>query len=461
MADEDQLQARLARMQKPVAGTPWWRRMALPAGMLATGLAGGAYVATVQPAERTSPPPMQTSEVREFQDDSGLAAFTVTENEPLPVTTPAPVVTRTEVQTVTDPQAKADADAARAALEKARADLQKAQAELAAARANPLVDTAQIDALRQEMQQLRDDMAGKDQALDELTRDNMRLQTELDTAAQMAGQAQMEADMEAQRLAALEQRRAELEAQRAQEQALLEARTRSAKVIRFGSDGGGGGGGTDAESGTDEQLDAAERFRRAGRTEAVQAKVIGEPSRTVLQGTLIEATLANAISSQLEGNVSATVSYDVWSMDMANVLIPRGSRLFGRYSSSIDKGQRRIMVAWDRVVTPDGQSVELAAYGTDRIGRSGVTGRVNTHTLTRFSAAAAVSIIGAAPAVLAAAIEKDRDDEISSETVENIGANASDTVGSIMKDYIDIPTTISVDQGAVVMVMVNADLEML
>ncbi|SDL76847.1 TrbI/VirB10 family protein [Paracoccus chinensis] len=458
MADEDQLLARLARMQKPVAGTPWWRRMALPAGMLATGLAGGAYVATVQPAERTSPPPMQTSEVSEFQDDSGLAGFTVTENEPLPVTTPATVVTRTEVQTVTDPQAKTDADAARAALEKARADLQKAQAELAAARANPSVDTAQLDALRAEMQQLRDDMAGKDQALDELTRNNMRLQTELETAAQMAGQAQMEADMEAQRLAALEQRRAELEAQRAQEQALLEARTRSAKVIRFGSDGGGG---AEGDSGSDEQLDAAERFRRAGRTEAVQAKVIGEPSRTVLQGTLIEATLTNAISSQLEGNVSATVSYDVWSMDMANVLIPRGSRLFGRYSSSIDKGQRRIMVAWDRVVTPDGQSVELAAYGTDRIGRSGVTGRVNTHTLARFSAAAAVSIIGAAPAVLAAAVEKDSDDEVAQDTAENIGTNASDTVGSIMKDYIDIPTTISVDQGAVVMVMVNADLEML
>ena len=458
MTDEDQLLARLARMQKPVAGTPWWRRMALPAGMLATGLAGGAYVATVQPAERTSPPPMQTSEVSEFQDDSGLAGFTVTENEPLPVTTPATVVTRTEVQTVTDPQAKTDADAARAALEKARADLQKAQAELAAARANPSVDTAQLDALRAEMQQLRDDMAGKDQALDELTRNNMRLQTELETAAQMAGQAQMEADMEAQRLAALEQRRAELEAQRAQEQALLEARTRSAKVIRFGSDGGGG---AEGDSGSDEQLDAAERFRRAGRTEAVQAKVIGEPSRTVLQGTLIEATLTNAISSQLEGNVSATVSYDVWSMDMANVLIPRGSRLFGRYSSSIDKGQRRIMVAWDRVVTPDGQSVELAAYGTDRIGRSGVTGRVNTHTLARFSAAAAVSIIGAAPAVLAAAVEKDSDDEVAQDTAENIGTNASDTVGSIMKDYIDIPTTISVDQGAVVMVMVNADLEML
>ena len=454
MADADQLQARLARMQKPVATTPWWRRIAMPAAMLGTGLAGGAYVATVQPSETAAPPPMPTSEVSEFQDDSGLAGFTLTETEP--ALAPEPAVARTEARTVPDPRALADAEAARAALAKAKADLEQARSELAAARASPATDPAEIEALRQEMQQLRDDMAGKDQALDELTRDNMRLQTELDTAAQMAGQAQTEADMEAQRLAALEQRRAELEAQRAQEEALLEARARSAKVIRFGS-GGEGGGASDA----DEELDAAERFRRAGRTEAVQAEVIGEPSRTVVQGTLIEATLANAISSQLEGNVSATVSYDVWSMDMANVLIPRGSRLFGRYSSSIDKGQRRIMVAWDRVVTPDGQSVELAAYGTDRVGRSGVTGRVNTHTLPRFAAAAAVSIIGAAPAVLAAAIEKDRDDEISSETAQNIGTNASDAVGSIMKDYIDIPTTISVDQGAVVMVMVNADLEML
>jgi len=458
MADTDQLQARLQRMQKPVAAAPWWRRFALPAGMLATGLAGGAYVATVEPTETEALPPMQTSEVREFQDDTGLAGFTLTENKPEPAPVPEPVVTRTEVRTAADPQAQADAAAARAELAQARAELDAARAALEAAKAAPGTDRAELDALRQEMQQLRDDMTAKDQALDELTRDNMRLQTELDTAAQMAGQAQEQADLEARRLVELEQRRAELEVRRAEEEALLQARTQSA-MVAYRAGGGSGSGG--ATSGTDEPLDAAERFRRAGRTETVQAQVIGEPSRTVVQGTLIEATLVNAISSQLEGNVAATVSYDVWSMNMANVLIPRGSRLFGRYSSSIDKGQRRIMVAWDRVVTPDGQSVELDANGTDRVGRSGVTGRVNTHTLSRFAAAAAVSIIGAAPAVLAAAVEKDSDDEVAQDTAENIGSNASDTVGSIMKDYIDIPTTISVDQGAVVMVMVNADLEML
>ena len=117
-----------------------------------------------------------------------------------------------------------------------------------------------------------------------------------------------------------------------------------------------------------------------------------------------------------------------------------------------------------RLITP-GATVGLYRAGPDEA-PAGAYARhfqENGHAiaLPRFAAAAAVSIIGAAPAVLAEALEKDRDDEISRETAENIGTNASDTVGSIMKDYIDIPTTISVDQGAVVMVMVNADLEML
>lgn len=458
MTEVDPLQERLRRIQQPPPRPPLWRRLALPAGILAAGLAGGAYVATVVPSENQAPAALPTSEVREFQDDTGLDGFTLTETMPNPA--PALPGTRTEVRTAPDPQAQAqaDAEAARKALQQARADLDALRAELAAAKASPGDGCAELDTLREDLEQLRNDMAGKDQALDELTRDNLRLESELDMAAELAAQAQGAADGEAQRLAELERRRAELEARRAAEEALLQARTQSATVAYRA---GGGESGESDMAGADEQSDAAERFRRAGRTEAVEAEVIADPSRTVLQGTLIEATLATAISSQLEGNVSATVSYDVWSMDMTTVLIPRGARLFGRYSSSIEKGQRRIMVAWDRVVTPDGQSVELAAHGTDRVGRAGVTGRVNTRTLARFSAAAAVSIIGAAPAVLAAAVEDGSDNEIARDTAESIGSSTSDAIGGLIKDYIDIPATISVDQGAVVMVMVNADLAML
>ena len=452
-AENERVQERLRRIQPTAPRSAWWRRLVVPAGILATGAAGGAWVTTIQPSDTNAPAAMETSEPGEFPGPAGLDGFITTESKPEPV----PVAVRTEVQTVADPKAQADADAAHRELAKAKADLEAARRELAEAQASPGVDPVQLAALRDEMQQMRDETALRDQAFDDLNRDNMRLQAELETAAQLADQSQTEAAMEAQRLADLEQRRAELEARRAEEKAILEARTRSASIAYRA----GGGGDAAGAEGAAERLDDAERFRRAGRTETVQARVIGEPSRTVVQGTLIEATLTNAISSQLEGNVSATVSYDVWSMDMENVVVPRGSRLFGRYSSSIEKGQRRIMVAWDRVITPDGQSADLAAYGTDRIGRSGVTGKVNTHALPRFAAATVVSIIGAVPTVLAAAVENDQGGEVTRDTVTGVGNTMSDAVGSMMKDYIDIPTTISVDQGAVVMVMVNADLEML
>jgi type IV secretion system protein VirB10 len=143
-------------------------------------------------------------------------------------------------------------------------------------------------------------------------------------------------------------------------------------------------------------------FRARGQAAEVrQAEVIADPAHTVMQGTLIEAALETAISTDLAGNVSAIVSHDVWSFDMSRVLIPRGSKLYGRYDSEVDAGQRRVLIAWDRMVTTDGQSVTLAAYGTDRIGRSGLPGTVRNHFLQRFGTAALISLIGAVPTLAA------------------------------------------------------------
>lgn len=184
--------------------------------------------------------------------------------------------------------------------------------------------------------------------------------------------------------------------------------------------------------------------------------MIANPAYTVMQGTLIEASLETAVSTDLSGNVAAIVSHDVWSFDMSRVLIPRGSRLFGRYDSEVDAGQRRVLIAWDRIVTTDGQSVELAAYGTDRIGRSGLPGKVRNHFLQRFGTAALISVIGAVPAIAAARYEGD---EVASDTAENVGNDLGEAVNDVMADYLRIPPTISVNQGAVVMVRVDADIE--
>jgi type IV secretion system protein VirB10 len=175
-----------------------------------------------------------------------------------------------------------------------------------------------------------------------------------------------------------------------------------------------------------------------------------------VQGTLIEAALETAISTDLAGNVVAQVSHDVWSFDMSRVLVPRGSKLYGRYDSDVGLGQRRVLIAWDRLVTTDGQSVELAAYGTDRVGRSGLQGKVRTHFLKRFGSAALISIIGAAPAVAAANV----DDDATADVVKDVGDGLTESLGTVLGEYLTIAPTITVNQGTVVLIRVDADIEL-
>ncbi|WP_299846925.1 TrbI/VirB10 family protein [uncultured Paracoccus sp.] len=433
-SDESGIEERLQRLQRKPGRMNRWKPWAIGAGTFTAGAALASYAflsATDAPPQGTSLN-LPTSQVTDFQDGSGLDGFTITRPRPEPPVPEAPAARRETVEVV---------DQAR--IDDLAAELEGLQSKLTEG------ETAR-DALLAELDEMKGDAARKDEALAEAERTNLRLQSQLETRDQLSGQEEAAAALAAERRAAYEARRAEEEARR-------QAQIASPMVAwRASGDSAAAAGGESLGDG------AGEDFLRAGANKArvTQSEVIGSPSNTIIHGTLIEATLETAISSQLPGNVAANVSYDVWSMDMSQVLIPRGSKLYGRYDAQIERGQRRVMIAWDRLVTSDGQSVQLEGYGTDRIGRAGMTGKVNNHTLARFGSAAAVSIIGALPEIAVARIEEKDGSETTRDTVESIGQGASDALDNVMADYLDIPATISVDQGAVVMVRVNADLEM-
>ncbi len=439
MANENEqsgIEERLQRLQRKPGRMNRWKPWAIGAGTFTAGAALASYAfltATDAPPQGTSLN-LPTSQVTDFQDGSGLDGFTITRPRPEPQVPEAPA-TRTETVEVID----------QTRIDELAAQLEGLQLKLTEG------DTAREELLA-EMEQLKGDAALKDEALAEAEREMLRLQSQLETQDQLFGEQDAAAALEA-------QRRAEYEARRAEEEARRQAQIASPMVAFRAS---GGSGASSGEGGETRDYAAGDEFLRAGANKArvTQSEVIGSPSNTIIQGTLIEATLETAISSQLPGNVAANVSYDVWSMDMSQVLIPRGSKLYGRYNSQIERGQRRVMIAWDRLVTSDGQSVQLEGYGTDRIGRAGMTGKVNNHTLARFGSAAAVSIIGALPDIAVASIEENGGSETTRDTVESIGQDASDALDNVMAEYLDIPATISVDQGAVVMVRVNTDLEM-
>lgn len=106
-------------------------------------------------------------------------------------------------------------------------------------------------------------------------------------------------------------------------------------------------------------------------------------------GFVVPATLISGINSELPGQIMAQVSQNVYDTPTGKyLLIPQGSRLVGAYSSDVAYGQSRVLVAWQRIVFPDGKAMDIGAMpGADSAGFSGFNDQVNNHYLRLFGSA--------------------------------------------------------------------------
>jgi type IV secretory pathway VirB10-like protein len=96
---------------------------------------------------------------------------------------------------------------------------------------------------------------------------------------------------------------------------------------------------------------------------------------------VIAASLVTGLNSDLPGTVIAQVTENVRDSATGRiVVIPQGTRLVGRHDSTVKLGQRRALLVWERLVFPDGSSVELGELpASDRSGYSGVEDHVDAH----------------------------------------------------------------------------------
>ena len=131
-------------------------------------------------------------------------------------------------------------------------------------------------------------------------------------------------------------------------------------------------------------------------TTSVDAKQVPHPDYTIVSGEMLHAVLNVAMNSDLPGMVTATVSSPAYAYTGSMELIPKGSRLIGQYSSAVLQGQSRIFIMWNRVVLPDGVSVDINSPDTDQIGQSGEPADyINRHFWSRFGESVLLSILSA------------------------------------------------------------------
>ena len=175
----------------------------------------------------------------------------------------------------------------------------------------------------------------------------------------------------------------------------------------------------------------------------------------IAQGTTIRGVLESAIQSDIAGYIRAIVSEDIYSFDGSQVLIPRGSKIIGRYQSGVKQSQSRLLIVWQRIIRPDGIDIMVDSQGTDHLGKAGLGGDVNSHFMERFGSAILLSMLDG---VIQAGVNAANDDN--AETVIN-GASAglSDSVDIALENSINIRPTIHVDQGTPINIFVTKDMD--
>lgn len=206
--------------------------------------------------------------------------------------------------------------------------------------------------------------------------------------------------------------------------------------------------------------DQKEAFQKAGTTETRNSGNLQMPTSPyqVMAGTVIAAALVTGIKSDLPGDVIGTMTEPVYDTATGRyLLIPQGSRIFGKYNSQVAYGQSRVQVVWNRIILPDTSSLTLDNLaGTDPAGYGGLEDGVDWHWDRIFAGAALTTLLGVSAEL--AAPENRNGDRVIIAGRDSLQDSVNQAGQEMTRRNLNIQPTLTERPGLPVRIIVNRDL---
>jgi type IV secretion system protein VirB10 len=176
----------------------------------------------------------------------------------------------------------------------------------------------------------------------------------------------------------------------------------------------------------------------------------------VMAGSIIAASLITGLDSDLPGTVIAQVTENVFDTVTGHILlIPQGSRLIGQYDSVVAFGQKRALLVWQRIILPDGSSIQIDDLpASDPAGYAGLQDKVDFHTWQLLKGVAMSTLLGIGTQI---SIGSDRSDLIRA-IRESSQQSASEAGQQIVSKQLNVQPTLKVRPGWPLRVIVHKDL---
>jgi type IV secretion system protein VirB10 len=186
---------------------------------------------------------------------------------------------------------------------------------------------------------------------------------------------------------------------------------------------------------------------------------VGQPY-VIYEGLTMDTVLMNRLDGDSVGPVKVLVSNPVYSHDGQHVLVPEGTVVLGEAKKIGANGfgqQRRIAVAFHRMIMPDGYSVDLDQFhGLDQIGEEALKDKVNNHYLQIFGTSIALGVIAGAGQITQGGGTITTSGSQAFTTGAASGVSQSAT--TVLDRFIQIPPTITIREGHRVKVYFTQDM---
>jgi len=188
-------------------------------------------------------------------------------------------------------------------------------------------------------------------------------------------------------------------------------------------------------------------------------RAVGKPY-VIYEGNFLDTVLLNQLDGDSSGPAVVMVTQPFYSHDRQHVLVPEGSKIIGDTKKIGREGfgqQRRMTLTFHRLIMPDGYTVDLDKFtGLNQVGEEGVKDKVNNHYIEIFGTSIALGIVAGAGEI------EEGGSSIGasgSQTLMNgMSQSLSQTSGSILSQFMQIPPTITIRPGNRVKVFLTQDL---
>lgn len=206
---------------------------------------------------------------------------------------------------------------------------------------------------------------------------------------------------------------------------------------------------------------SSEQFRR-GVDKPTPEPLLAQPGPgrySILQGSTIPVVMRVAVSSDIAGPCRAQVTHDVYDSATQRLrLIPAGSSVVCAYNAEVVQGQERLLLAFTRLIFPNGASVALGGMeAADREGAIGAPAEVNTRFWRTFGSAMLMAVVTRAA---------ERPSANSGGITVNTGSSVASTGAGVLADVakrslernMNIKPELRLSPGDLLRLVVNRDL---